>query len=159
MGQGRLGETRGDQRWTKGDQGDQGRLEMDQGRLGVTRGDQKRLGETRGGQRWTRGDQRRLEETRGDQDRLEQTEGDQDGVGKTLKDSGRTKDKLSLHLQNHSTEERPGWCLASSHSRIVLSPAPTYRSSAPAIPLFEHVFVLLTLIIGIISKISSCLKL
>ena len=34
------------------------------------------------------------------------------------------KENVSSYLQNHSTEVT-GWCFASSHSRIVLSPTPT----------------------------------
>ena len=36
------------------------------------------------------------------------------------------------HLQNHSTEET-GWCLASLHWRMALSPTPTTSSSPPEI--------------------------
>ena len=38
---------------------------------------------------------------------------------------------LVSHLQNHSTEET-GWCLASLHWRMALSPTPTTSSSPPA---------------------------
>merc|ERR1712106_1133020 len=40
-----------------------------------------------------------------------------------------TVPKEEQDLQNHSTDVIQGWCFASSQSRIVLSPTPTYRSS------------------------------